>query len=213
MSSDQQIKVAAYASKKGEVVVRPHEYDGIQEFDQTLPNWWLFIFYGALGFFVVFWLAYYQFGLMRPDGEVVAAKMAEIEKVKSKALEDMLASLDDSSLVNKWAADDAVVARGLETYMVNCTACHGQDLSAKMDIGNGQVVPLPGLPLTDGVWKYGARPMDIFKLINAGTPPESQGHNGARMEAWGQKMAPIKIAELTALIIRENPKEFPQTAK
>ena len=55
--------------------------------------------------------------------------------------------------------------------------------------------------------------MDIFKLIHDGTPAESTGHNGARMEAWGQKMAPMKIAELTAFLIRENPNDFPAGAE
>jgi len=209
MSTDPEVKVAAYAKKKGEVVLRPHEYDGIQEYDQVMPNWWLFIFFATLVFFPVCWLGYYQFGFLRPDGEVVAAKMAQIEKVKAKALDEMLAKLDDNALVNQWAKDDSVVARGRETFMANCTACHGQDLSARMDTGNGQSIALPGLPLTDGQWKYGSRPMDVFKLINNGTPADSAGHNGARMEAWGQKMAPIKIVELVSFIIRQNPKDFP----
>lgn len=210
MSSDPEIKVASYAQEKGQVVLRPHEYDGIQEYDQTLPNWWLFIFYSALIFFPICWLAYYQFGMMKPDGEVVSEKMAEIEKLKAKALDEMLAHLDDDILIHKWAKDEQTVANGRETYLSNCTACHGQDLSAKMDIGNGQSIPLPGLPLTDSQWQYGSKPMDIFRLINAGTPPESPGHNGARMEAWGQKMAPIKIVELVSFIIRQNPKDFPE---
>ena len=209
MSSDPEIKVANFADGKNKVVMRPHEYDGIQEYDQMLPNWWLAIFYGTLIFFPVCWLAYYQFGYMGPDGEVVSAKMAEIEKVKAKALDEMLAHLDDNILTEKWAKDDQVVANGRETYLANCTACHGQDLAAKMDIGSGQSVPLPGLSLIDGQWKYGAKPMELFKLINAGTPPESTGHNGARMEAWGQKMPPKKVVELVAFIMRENPKDFP----
>ncbi len=212
MSSDPEIKIAHYASKKGEVVMRPHEYDGIQEYDQMLPNWWLFIFYGALVFFPVLWLGYYQFGWMKSDSERVDARMAEIAAVKAKALDEMLSRLDDGALVNQWAMDDQVVANGRETYMANCIACHGQDLAATMDVGNGQAIPLPGLSLTDGEWKYGARPMDLFKLINDGTPPESSGHNGARMEAWGQKMPPIKVVELVAFLIRENPGDFPISA-
>ena len=212
MSPDPEIKVAAYASKKGEVVLRPHEYDGIQEYDQTLPNWWLFIFYAALAFLPICWLLYYQFGFMRTDGEVVSAAMAEVSKAKAKALDEMLAKLDDETLLNKWGKDEQSISNGRETFMANCTACHGPDLSAKMNVGNGQSVSLPGLPLTDGEWKYGNKPMDIFRLINNGTPPESSGHNGARMEAWGQKMAPLKVIELVSFIIHENPKDFPAAA-
>jgi len=50
--------------------------------------------------------------------------------------------------------------------------------------------------------------MDIFKLINEGTPPDSTGHNGAKMEAWGLKLPPVQVAELTAFLISENKGEF-----
>ncbi len=209
MSSDPEIKIASYASKKGEVVIRPHEYDGIQEYDQTMPNWWLFIFYGALVYFVVFWLAYYQFGMLTTDAEKISAEMAKISQAKAKAMDEMLTKLDDNAFLTQWVKDEQTISNGRETFMANCTACHGQDLSGKMVIASGQAIPLPGLPLNDGVWQYGSRPMDIFKLINDGTPPESSGHNGARMEAWGQKMAPLKIVELVTYLMSENPKEFP----
>jgi cytochrome c oxidase cbb3-type subunit III len=209
MSSEPEIKVASYADGKSKIVMRPHEYDGIQEYDQTLPNWWLFIFYGAILFFPICWLAYYQFGFLKPDEEIIAEKMAHIESVKAKALNDMLAHLDNSVFNDKWAKDAMVVANGRETFTANCTACHGQNLTAKMDLGNGQSVPLPGISLVDGVWKYGAQPMDLFKLINEGTPPESTGHNGARMAPWGQQISPMKIVELVAYIMSENPKDFP----
>ncbi len=210
MSSESEIKVAEYADGKNRIVVRPHEYDGIQEYDQTLPNWWLFIFFSTLVFFPICWFGYYQLGFMRPDGEVIAEKMAEIQRVKAEELNAMLAKLDDSVFYEKWGKDPEVIGRGQELFMANCTACHGQQLDATMDLGNGQVVPLPGLSLVDGIWQYGKNPMDLFKLINLGTPPESHGYNGARMAAWGQILPPMKIVELVSYIMSENPKEFSQ---
>lgn len=208
MSDEPEIRRAQYAEKEGEVVLREHEYDGIQEYDQKLPNWWLVIFIAALVFFFGYWIAYYHLGWMKSDEAKIQAAMQRIETAQKKALDEMLAKLNDEALVNEWASDPARVASGREIYMVNCTACHGQDLAAKIDVGGGQFVNLPGRSLTDGQWEYGAKPMDIFRIINNGTPPESPGHNNAKMEAWGLKLPPVQIAELTAYIISENLTEF-----
>ena len=202
------IRRAQYAEKKGEVVLRDHVYDGIREYDQRLPNWWLAIFIITHLFFLVYWVGYYNLGWMKTDEQKIDAAMARIEKAQAKAFEDMLAQLDNESLINKWATNPTRVASGAEVYATNCVACHGQDLKGVIEIGGGKTAALPGLPLTDGEWKYGGTPMDIFKLINEGTPPDSSGHNVARMEAWGLKLPPIQIAELTAFIIKENPEEF-----
>ncbi|MEP2776724.1 MAG: cbb3-type cytochrome c oxidase N-terminal domain-containing protein [Luteolibacter sp.] len=208
MSDEPEIRRAQFAEKEGEIVLRDHEFDGIQEYDQKLPNWWLVIFIAAHVFFVVWWFGYYNLGIARSDEQRIDAAMAVIADAKAKALDEMLAKLNDDMLVNEWAADPEHVAAGQEIFMTNCIACHGQDLAARIDIGGGQFVNLPGLSLTDGEWKYGSKPMDIFKIINEGTPADSPGHNGAKMEAWGQKLPPVQVAELTAFIISKNQAEF-----
>lgn len=199
---------AEYASKKGEIALRSHEFDGIQEYDQTLPNWWLFIFYASIAAFVGGWFLYYNLGVSKTDAEVIDAKLAQIAQTKAKALEDMLSQLNDDSLVNQWAADSAAVEAGRQIFQANCIACHGENLTASIDVGGGQSVNLPGLSLKDHEWKYGSKPMDVFKIINDGTPADSEGHNGARMAAWGQTLPPIQIAQLTAFIIHENEADF-----
>lgn len=196
-----------FAQNKGEVILREHEYDGIQEFDQKLPNWWLFTFYGAIVWFAVYWFLYYQLHHLRSDKEVVVAEMKAVYEKKAKELEATLASLDDQTLIKTWATDAGIVANGEAIYTTNCIACHGADMSAVMVAGD-QKIPLPGRALNDGVWEYGGKPMDIFKLINQGTPPDAPGMNGAKMQPWGQMLTPKQIAEVTAYIIAKNPKEF-----
>lgn len=199
---------AEYASKKGEIALRSHEYDGIQEYDQMLPNWWRFIFYASVAAFVGGWVVYYNLGLSKTDAEVVDAQLEEIAQAKAKALEEMLSKLTDEALINQWATDSAAVDAGRQAYQANCIACHGENLTAAIDIGGGQTVNLPGLSLKDGEWKYGSKPMDVFRIINEGTPADSAGHNGARMQAWGQTMPPLQVAQLTAFLIHENPADF-----
>jgi cytochrome c oxidase cbb3-type subunit 3 len=208
--SSSEPKRGQFAKHKGEIILREHEYDGIQEYDQKLPNWWLFTFYGAIICFVVYWFLYYQTPTMRTDRQRIIAEMTAIQEKKDAELEKTLASLDDQTLINVWAADPAIVASGEAIYTTNCVACHAADLSATMDAG-GTKIPLPGRSLVDGEWTYGGKPLDLFKIINEGSPAGSPGLNGALMQPWSQMLTPKQIAEVTAFIIAKNPKEYPVT--
>ncbi|MBC8127771.1 MAG: c-type cytochrome [Gloeobacteraceae cyanobacterium ES-bin-144] len=203
----QEPKRGSFAKEKGEIILREHEYDGIQEYDQKLPNWWLFTFYGAVVWFVIHWGAYYYTSTFKTPQEEVRQEIIDVQKKKAAELEKTLASLDDATLVYEWAAKPEVVAAGEAAFLTNCTACHGADLSATMTVGANKI-PLPGLPLNDHQWKFGGKPMDLFKLINAGSPPESTGSNGAKMQAWGQSLSPKQIAEVVAYIISKVPEDF-----
>jgi len=208
---NQEPKRGHFAKEKGEVILREHEYDGIQEYDQKLPNWWLFTFYGAIVFFVGYWFFYYNLGMMKSDNQIVRDKMNAIQAVKTAELEKTLATLDDAILVNVWATDASLVSAGEATYMMNCSSCHAADLSATMDAG-GTRIPLPGLPLTDHDWKFGGKPMEMFKLINEGSPADSTGNNGAKMQPWGQTLTPKQVAEVVAFIIAKVPDDFKDVA-
>lgn len=203
----QEPKRGHFAKEEGEIILREHEYDGIQEYDQKLPNWWLFTFYGAIVWFVVFWVLYYYTGVFKTPQDGVKQQIVAVQKAKAAELEKTLASLDDSTLVHEWATKPEVVAAGEAAFLTNCTACHGADLSATMTVGANKI-PLPGLPLTDHQWKFGGKPMDLFKLINQGSPPESTGNNGAKMQAWGQSLSPKQIAEVVSYIISKVPEDF-----
>ena len=206
-------KTALYADKDNEVVLRPHVYDGIQEYDQKLPNWWLFTFYIMIAWFVVWWIGYYQFGFGKSDEQQINEVMALVQDKKDKELEALLTDLDDRSFVVDWSTSEVAVANGQEAFTTHCVACHGADMTATLTIEGSAPIPLPGISLVDGEWKFGGNPMAIFKIINEGSPPESEGHNGAKMEAWGNKLTPKTIAELTAYVISYNKEEFAKFAE
>ena len=81
----QEPKRGHFAKEKGEVILREHEYDGIQEFDQKLPNWWLFTFYGAIAWFLGYWVLYYHTGAFKTSHELVSEKIAAIQDVSRNA--------------------------------------------------------------------------------------------------------------------------------
>jgi len=127
--------------------------------------------------------------------------MEELQKKKSAALEAALSELTDEILVHEWATDPSTVSEGKAIYSQVCIGCHGPELDSPLKLG---------LSLVDGEWKYGAKPLEIFKIINEGTPADSKGMapTGARMAPWGQTYSPKQIAQLTAYIISANPKDF-----
>lgn len=159
--------------------LRPHTYDGIQEFDQKLPNWWLLTLYGTIVFSIVYWFAHYEARLIPSDGERVDAAMSRIEAVRLAALVDLL---DDDNLW-QMSRNPAFVAAGREIYRTTCAACHGSNLEG----GTGP-------RLTDTEWVHGGRPVEVFKSINDGIP-----QNG--MPPWGPLLGGRKVAEVTAFVL------------
>ena len=204
--SDDGIKRADYATEKGVIILRKHEYDGIQEYDQKLPNWWLIALWLSIFSFIIYYTVYYTFNLVPSFSEQMDQKVEQVQTMRQAALEKTLSQLDDDSLVNTWSTNSEIVAAGKVTYGNLCAACHGADYKA-----NGGTT---GRALTDGVWEYGDKPMDVFKIINDGSPAGSSGLNGMKMVAWGKtSLTPKQVAEVTAFLISINPDDFADLKK
>ncbi len=182
-------------SVEGGPVLRDHVYDGIQEYDQKLPNWWLASWYIFIVLFVVYWVLYYQFNFFPEDSERLEAAIAEIDTRKATELEKLMTSLDNDTLW-EMSQNTQIVSAGEATFQSSCVACHGTDLSATL---NG--VKLPGEPLNDETWKYGGNPMDVFQIVKNGSPDATKG-----MVAWEPLLGPKKVAEVVAYIMSHHTK-------
>ena len=174
--------------------LRPHIFDGIQEFDQRLPNWWLWTLYIAIIWAFVSWI--WEFQLSRPlnmattDIQRVEKAVADVKQQQSEHMSKILNTLDDKHLW-EMSKDSELIARGQVTFNTICAACHAADMSATMPGG----IKLPGLPLNDDEWKYGGKPMDIFKIVSKGSPDVAKG-----MIAWEPQIGGVKVVEVVAYI-------------
>ncbi len=183
-------------SKEESVPIREHVFDGIEEYDQRLPNWWLFTFYIAIVFFVIGWALYYQSPLrLANDFQSIDSEMAEIHAKKEAETEKVLATLDNDALYEMSKKPEQTEA-GKAIFEAKCAACHGMDLSAKLG-----GVALPGLPLNDAEWKYGGAPLEIMNTITNGSPDVTKG-----MIAWSSQLSPVEIAQVVSYILTYHPR-------
>ena len=107
--------------------IRPHTYDGIQEYDKRLPNWWLYTLYIAIVFWVGYWSYYEWFRVGPSSAQAISAEMAKIEAARLST-----AKLDDVSLW-KMSRNAEFVAAGKTLFEANCAACHLASLRGKSE--------------------------------------------------------------------------------
>lgn len=177
-------------------ILRPHEYDGIQEYDQKLPNWWLFSWYITMVIFVIAWVAYYQFGMGMADEKEIDTALAKIAEYQKKELE----LISDDKLW-EMSLDPKITAAGAATFQTTCVACHASDLSAHI-----AGAKLPGLPLNDQEWKHGHAPTQILTIIRKGAPDLTKG-----MPPWEPQLGLQRVVEVTAFVLSKHQKGEPVT--
>ena len=163
---------------KDENVLRKHSYDGIQEYDKRLPNWWLLTFYGAIVFAVIYWLVDQHFP-SSTDRSRIEAKMAVIEAAK---LSSSTEKLDDAALW-KMSRNPLFVDAGKETFMTYCASCHNAALTGGI-----------GPNLIDKIWIHGGRPTEVLATVNTGVLAKG-------MPGWEPVLGSQKTTEVVAFIM------------
>jgi cytochrome c oxidase cbb3-type subunit 3 len=191
---------ASTPAAPGTPELRPHVFDGIQEYDQRLPNWWLFTFYFTIVWFVLYWFLYYQMGWFRTDHESVTTEIARIQSLKAKELEAMLAKMDDNVLW-EWSRNSQITDEGKGIYDRLCFSCHAPDLRGSLAGAN-----FTGLPLHDREWKYGNTPMSLFRMVSKGTPDKTAP---VQMPPWEQVLGPSDTAKVVAFVMSHHDQKDP----
>lgn len=171
----------AKAIEEEEEIILDHNYDGIKELDNSLPPWWLYLFYATILFGVVYLVRFHVVGddnqAMEYEKEVAMAK-AEINKFKSTSKD--LITAESVTLLT----DEKSLKRGKAVFNLNCASCHVQD-------GGGSIGP----NLTDEHWILGGGIKNVFTTISEG------GRAGKGMIAWNKTLKADDIAKVASYVI------------
>jgi cytochrome c oxidase cbb3-type subunit III len=145
-----------------------HSWDGIEEFDNPLPRWWLWIFYATIVWALIYMLLYPAWPLVNrattgllgySSRGAVAADIAgfetRIEPWFNRLVETELDAIADDTDLQRFA-----VNAGGAVFRAHCSQCHGT---------GGAGVQASGFPnLLDDDWLWGGTVEDIHQTIRYG---------------------------------------------
>lgn len=160
------------AKENNRLLGHADEADGIDEYDNPLPDWWLGLFWltiiWALGYGI-----HYHFIAERSAVKELAAEVAAAEeRWPAQAAE-----------IGDFAVTPEAVAAGEQLFQVNCVVCHGPNLEG-----------LIGPSLVDEEWLHGGTRESVLRTIGEGVLDKG-------MPNWGTLLGTDKVNQLSAFVI------------
>ncbi len=178
------------AELKRKVAAEPpttgHVWDGIREYDNPMPRWWLWTFYICIAWAVIYWILYPAWpmvsqatpGLLGSStrGDV-AREIADFETRNEPWFERLnatpVAALREEDDLERFA-----VQAGAAVFAAQCSQCHG---------AGAQGVQAGGFPsLLDDQWLWGGTLEEIHHTIRHGVRNEDDPEaRWSEMPAFG----------------------------
>jgi cytochrome c oxidase cbb3-type subunit 3 len=155
-----------------------HEVDGIQELDNLLPRWWVWLFYLTIIFAAVYMGYYHVF----KAGDLQAAEYLKEAKVGDAIKSASMSKFESAIGTIEPSKDSAALAQGRNTFMTYCAPCHRPD-------GGGLVGP----NLCDDYWIHGSQFADNVKVIWNGIPEKG-------MVTWKGVLKPNEIMSVASFV-------------
>ena len=161
-----------------------HIFDGIEEYENPLPGWWLWGFLLTIIFGVVYLIVYPGMGNFA--GAFGWTGVGQYEESVERAnkqygpmYERMLATP-----IPELAKDPDAMRMGRRLFNDSCAQCHGADAGGSRGYPN----------LTDNIWQWGGEPEQIKTTL-------IQGRNAA-MPPWQAILGDQGIAEVTEYVLQ-----------
>ncbi len=164
-----------------------HSWDGIEEYDNPMPRWWVWIFIITIVWSLGYWVAYPAWpGIQRATSGVlgyssradVAAEISEFEARNEQffvqLVETDLDGIHDDDELQRFA-----VNAGASVFRAQCSQCHGT---------GGAGVQAAGFPnLLNDEWLWGGTMEDIHETIRYGIRNEDYADaRWSEMPAFGR---------------------------
>lgn len=161
-----------------------HEWDGIEELDNPLPAWWVWMFIITIVFALIYMVIFPGLGNFSGVTDWTSASEHDTRAAAHSArfddLYDHLASLSPEEL----ADDVAGMQVGRRLFINNCSTCHGVNAGGA-----------PGFPdLSDDHWIWGGSFEAISASIDSGRV--------AAMPPWGPALGNDGVTNVANFVLQ-----------
>lgn len=199
--------------KPGEVETTGHSWDGIEEFNNPLPRWWLWTFYVCILWALAYSIAYPAWPLLTKatPGLLGASTRADVA-AEIKRFDDANATIKAKLVatdLNAIAADPELnqfaVSAGAAVFKNNCAQCHGAGAAG---------VQGKGYPnLLDNDWLWGGDMEAIHTTVSHGIRNTTDGDaRYSEMPKFGEMLTPEEIGSLVQHVLKISGQEHDAAA-
>jgi len=173
--------------KPGDPDTTGHEWDGIKEFNNPLPRWWVWVFYATIIWGVIYTIAYPAWPLINSatpgvlgysTRAEVAAEIAAVDEANA-AINERLASAELTEISADAELNGYAVSAGAAVFKTWCAQCHGSGAAGAKGYPN----------LLDDDWLWGGDIDAIYNTVAHGIRnTEDDDARYSEMPAFGDDM-------------------------
>ena len=188
-----------------------HEWDGIKELNNPLPDWWRWILYACIVWSFGYWIVYPAIPLVNDYtrgvfGYSSRAEVAVEISTAKQAQSAYVAKMDAATLEEIRTQSDLLefaLAGGRSAFSVNCSQCHGSGAQGFAGYPN----------LNDDEWLWGGTMEEIQYTITHGVRNETDDDaHASEMPAFlrDEILSKEEIANVAEYIMKLSGQEFVQ---
>lgn len=188
--------------QEGDPTTTGHSWDGIEEFNNPLPRWWLWCLYACIVWAVGYSIAYPAWPMISQAtpgflGWSTRANVAEdiaAAEEANAAINTRLAGTELTAISGDGELNGYAVSAGAAVFQTWCAQCHGSGAAG---------VQGKGYPnLLDDDWLWGGDIESIHHTISHGIRHEADDDTRySEMPAFGELLEAEEIAQVTNYVM------------
>jgi cytochrome c oxidase cbb3-type subunit 3 len=186
--------------QEGDPNTTGHQWDGIEEFDNPMPRWWLWTFYITIIWGIGYTIAYPAWPLVSSatagllgysTRAEVAEEIAAVEEANA-SINTQLASVELTEIANDATLNDYAVSSGAAVFRTYCSQCHGSGAAGAVGYPN----------LLDDDWLWGGDIANIYLTIAHGIRNEDDDDaRYSEMPAFGDILESEEISQVANYVM------------